>query len=79
MSAVSTQKSFDFIGHEKSVSTQIQKMMNATQRIQDFNPKSKDVENYNEELRMLVANMEDGDNVSSQVKYVLEAMEHNSV
>ena len=40
-------------------------MINATERMQEFDPSSLDVENYNEELRMLVACMEDGDEVAS--------------
>lgn len=45
-------KIFDFIEHEKLVSKKINKSAQIVARLEEFDPNSKNVKNFNDELRL---------------------------
>jgi len=67
---------------ERNITNKLEKAAKIAKRLHKFDPKSTEVSNYNEELRMQVSMLGDSKNkktVEKQIEYVLERMEANKV
>jgi hypothetical protein len=74
---VPLKKVFDFVRMERENSMPINKSAEIVDRLAEFDPKSRQVQNYNEELRLQLALQ--GEHFEKQFNFILDCMSKNGV